>query len=216
MEVFAQQPGIKYFSEPDAIKGVLSQMLSWGMNTFSGKWAFKWGLPGKTSVSGVTILVIPNLMGIAVYSPKLDKYYNSKKGQIFLSNFVKLFNYDNIDNVYNAGIMKKMIMNSAINSSNDWFHLLYYAKQNKIREMRKSIARGCNINYRDYDDRTPLHLAWNYGNLEIVKYLVWHGASILALDRFNNSPLDEAIDNGFTEIEHFLRKELFKQDIQSD
>ena len=83
----------RVYSDPDAVKGVLSQMLCWGMNTFSGKWAFKWGLPWKSSVSGVTILVIPNTLGVAVWSPKLDKYHNSQKGWEFLSKFVSFISF---------------------------------------------------------------------------------------------------------------------------
>lgn len=70
----------RVFEDPNAIKGVLSQMLSCGMNTFSGKWAFKTGMPAKSAVSGMTIMVIPNTMGVAVYSPKLSTNYNSTKG----------------------------------------------------------------------------------------------------------------------------------------
>ena len=182
----------RVFSDPDAVKGVLSQMLSWGMNTFSGKWAFKWGLPAKTSISGVTVLVIPNHLGIAVWSPKLDKYYNSMKAQDFLSRFVKEFSYDTIDHIYGAGITNKLIMKSMFNFHNtqDSFHLLYFAKFNKLRDIRKSIAKGYNVNYKDYDARTALHLACNYGNLEIVKYLVDHNALINVKDRFGNTLFD--------------------------
>lgn len=45
----------RVFEDSNAVKGVLSQMLSCGMNTYSGKWAFRAGLPAKSSVSGMTI-----------------------------------------------------------------------------------------------------------------------------------------------------------------
>ena len=200
----------RVFSDPDAIKGVLSQMLSWGMNTYSGKWAFKAGLPCKTSVSGVTIMVIPNFMGIAVYSPKLDKNYNSKKSQIFLSNFVKLFGYDSIDHIYGAGIISKLGMKSSLggNKEDASMNLLYFSKQNKIRDIRKWVAKGGDINFRDYDHRTALHMAANFGNFEIVKYLVFHGAQVNAKDRFNNTPIDEAREWGYNDIVEFMENPL--------
>ena len=202
----------RVFSDPDAIKGVLSQMLSWGMNTFSGKWAFKCGLPAKTSVSGITVFVIPNHLGIAVWSPKLDKYYNSMKAQEFLSKFIKEFNYDTIDHVYGAGVTNKLIIKSMVKMNNlqDSFHLHYFAKSNKLRDIRKAIAKGYNVNFKDYDYRTALHMASNYGHFEIVKYLVSHDAQIDVKDRFGNTPIDEARSNGFPEIAKFLTTQLLK------
>jgi len=184
------------------------------MNTYSGKWAFKCGLPAKSSVTGVTILVIPNVLGMAVWSPKLDTHCNSKKAQIFLSNFIHLFKYDNIDNIYGAGIMNKLMVNQSFKGINekDSFNLLYLAKQNKLRDIRRAVAQGCNVNYRDYDLRTPLHLACNFGHLEIVKYLVTHGAIISAKDRFGNTPYDEAKNNNFWEVVHFLKEYALKDE----
>lgn len=203
----------RVFEDSNAVKGVLSQMLSCGMNTYSGKWAFKAGLPAKSSVAGMMILVIPNTMGIAVWSPKLDRHHISKKGQIFLSNFVKKFKYDNIDQVYGANIIHKLAkkVESSKDDESASFNLLYYAKQNNLREIRKSIANGRDINYADYDSRTALHLAANYGNFEIVKYLVSHGARVGVKDRFNNTPIDEAENNGYPEIVEYLKEALEEQ-----
>jgi glutaminase len=143
---------------------------------------------------------------IVLFPIKLDKHYNSKKAQVFLSNFVRLFHYNDIDHVYGAGILKKALINNTLGSlqHNDSLNLLYLSKQNKIRDIRKLVAQGCNVNYRDYDFRTPLHLACNYGNFDIVKYLVAHGAHILIKDRFGNTPHDEAKKYGFPEIAEYL------------
>jgi len=57
-----------------------------------------------------------------------------------------------------------------------------------------SDESGANINKPDADKYTPLHRAAMVGNLEIVKYLVEHGANIHALGPMVNTPLHDAAD----------------------
>ena len=40
-------------------------------------------MPAKSGVSGAIIVVIPNVMGMMLYSPPLDKYGNSVRGMQF-------------------------------------------------------------------------------------------------------------------------------------
>ena len=58
--------------EPHVTRSVLSLMYNSGLNRFSGNWAFKVGIPAASGSSGATMLVIPGVMGIGVYSPRLN------------------------------------------------------------------------------------------------------------------------------------------------
>ncbi|KAL7428473.1 hypothetical protein ACHAXM_001317 [Skeletonema potamos] len=61
------------------------------------------------------------------------------------------------------------------------------------------------INFRDYDRRTALHVASSEGHLDIVQYLVTHGAKINRSDRWGGSPLDDAHRHRHTDVARYLR-----------
>ena len=64
----------------DYVRDILSVMYTCGMYNFAGEWAYKVGLPAKSGVSGGLIVVVPNKIGIAVFSPLLDERGNSVRG----------------------------------------------------------------------------------------------------------------------------------------
>uniref|UniRef100_A0A7S4JME9 Peptidase S9 prolyl oligopeptidase catalytic domain-containing protein n=1 Tax=Paramoeba aestuarina TaxID=180227 RepID=A0A7S4JME9_9EUKA len=59
------------------------------------------------------------------------------------------------------------------------------------------------VNQTDYENRTPLHVAVGYGNLEMVSFLVQNGAEVNATDVRNRTPLFESSKE---EISDFLKK----------
>ena len=54
----------------DTITHSLSMMTVAGMYDYSGEYFHKYGFPAKSSVSGAVMIVIPNIMGICVWSPR--------------------------------------------------------------------------------------------------------------------------------------------------
>jgi len=77
----------------EAVKNVLSLMYSCGMYNYSGQFAFKVGLPAKSGVSGIIIVVVPNVMGFATFSPPLDTVGNSARGVMFFEELVKIYKF---------------------------------------------------------------------------------------------------------------------------
>jgi glutaminase len=69
--------------EAKTVQRTLALVQSCGMNDFSGEFAFTVGFPAKSGISGVMMIVIPGVMGIATYSPRVDHHGNSVRGLEF-------------------------------------------------------------------------------------------------------------------------------------
>ena len=81
----------------DAVRNILSLMYSCGMYNYSGQFAFQVGLPAKSGVSGVVIVVVPGVAGFATWSPPLDTIGNSVRGLRFCVELVSLYNFHTFD-----------------------------------------------------------------------------------------------------------------------
>ncbi|MBF9335108.1 glutaminase A [Microbacterium lacticum] len=65
-------------------RDVVSVMTSCGMYDASGSWLIRVGLPAKSGVSGGIVALSPSQFGVGVFSPRLDAYGNSTRGQLVL------------------------------------------------------------------------------------------------------------------------------------
>lgn len=75
--------------QPTTLRHCLSVMASCGMYNFSGEFAFRIGLPAKSGVSGGLMLVVPGVMGLALWSPPLDAFGNSVRAVAFCRELVE-------------------------------------------------------------------------------------------------------------------------------
>ena len=66
------------------------------------------------------------------------------------------------------------------------------------------LGEELDINKGDYDKRTPLHLASTEGYYDVVEFLCKHGADVNVADRWEYTPLDDAIQKGNNHVEKLL------------
>jgi len=186
---------------PSTVRACLSLMSSCGMYDFSGEFAFSIGLPAKSGVSGALMIVIPNVMGICVWSPRLDSLGNSVRGIEFSRALVERFNFHNYDNFVSAIEYKQDPRRRTDERHVDTITALCWAaSQGDLRGIEGLFARGADLDASDYDGRTPLHLAAAEGHLAVVEALLARGAVVQPRDRWSHTPIDDARRGGHEAI----------------
>ena len=49
------------------------------------------------------------------------------------------------------------------------------------------VSHGANVNAKNNNNETPLHIAWKNGHKDIVEYLVSHGANVTVIDKYEKT-----------------------------
>lgn len=185
------------------VQHCLSLMYSCGMYDFSGEFAFTIGLPAKSGVSGVIMIVVPNVMGFCTWSPRVDRHGNSLRGLAFCKKLVETFNFHNYDNL--SGLSKKRDprRNRLHTETDDVVAMIWAASKGDLNAIQRLVACGVDLNGADYDGRTPLHLAASEGHEHVVRYLIKQSVNLHPKDRWGGTPLDDAYrhkHNGVAEM----------------
>ncbi|XP_061548876.1 glutaminase kidney isoform, mitochondrial isoform X2 [Phycodurus eques] len=144
---------------PEAVRNTLSLMHSCGMYDFSGQFAFHVGLPAKSGVAGGILLVVPNVMGIMCWSPPLDKLGNSVRGIQFCTDLVELFNFHNYDNLRHFAKKHDPRREGGEQRVKSVINLLFAAYTGDVSALRRFALSSMDMEQRDYDSRTALHVA---------------------------------------------------------
>jgi glutaminase len=191
--------------KPETVKNCLSMMYSCGMYEYSGEFAFSIGVPAKSGVSGAIWLVIPNVMGISIYAPKLDIHGNSIKGIAFAKELLNRYNFHNYDSLNFETQNKKDPRRKKYETKiQEVMSLIFAASAGDLDEIRRLHSIGLDLNKGDYDGRTALHLASAENQLEVVQYLIANGANKTPKDRWDKTPLSDAKKGKFKPIIELL------------
>ena len=177
---------------PHTVQSCLSLMSSCGMYDFSGEFAFTIGLPAKSGVAGAVMVVVPNVLGVVIWSPRLDRVGNSVRGIAFCRGLVERFNFHAFDILTGLSEKTDPRRNRTQQASDELVALIWAASKGDLWAVQQSSERGVNLEAADYDGRTPLHLAASEGHENVVRYLLGRGVNPRPIDRWGNTPLDDA------------------------
>jgi glutaminase len=196
----------------ETVRDCITLMYNCGMYDFSGQFSFEIGLPAKSGVSGCIFLVIPNVMGVCIFSPLLDDIGNSVRGIEVCRRIVSKYHYHIFENIIRNGLYNNQTNNLVKESDREsdreggkeggkegdnendieilTVKLINAATTNDCDMITKCLQK-IDVNSSDYDKRTPLHLACAEGNFEAVEVLLLNGGECNIKDRWGNTPLSE-------------------------
>uniref|UniRef100_A0A8C2ZL45 glutaminase n=1 Tax=Cyclopterus lumpus TaxID=8103 RepID=A0A8C2ZL45_CYCLU len=167
---------------------------------------FQVGLPAKSGVAGGILLVVPNVMGIMCWSPPLDKLGNSVRGIQFCTDLVELFNFHNYDNLRHFTKKHDPRREGGDQRVKSVINLLFAAYTGDASALRRFALSSMDMEQRDYDSRTALHVAAAEGHTEVVRFLLEAcKVNPVPRDRWGNTPMDEAVHFGHHDVVTMLQ-----------
>ncbi|XP_064597078.1 glutaminase liver isoform, mitochondrial-like [Liolophura sinensis] len=177
----------------ESVRNTLSLMHSCGMYDYSGQFAFTVGLPAKSGVSGGILLVVPNVMGVCLWSPPLDSWGNSCRGRQLCEDLVSIFNFHNYDNLKHTAKKLDPRKRRDDSKAQDIVNLLFGAYNGDVTALTRYALQGMDMSQADYDGRTALHLSAAEGHLPVVNFLINRcKVSPFVKDRWGFTPIDDA------------------------
>jgi glutaminase len=178
--------------DESTVRNCLTMMQMCGMYDGSGEFSLKIGLPAKSGVGGAVFLVVPRLMGVCVWSPRLDAIGNSVRGVEMAERIASTFRLHLYDGVSAGRERIDPGVRTAQTRARETSQALRAAGLGDLRTLQRLLDDGSSLMDGDYDRRTPMHLAAAEGQTEVVRFLLERAVDPNSRDRWGGTPLADA------------------------
>ena len=82
----------------------------------------------------------------------------------------------------------------------------HFSARGDLLGVQRLLESGIGINTTDYNGRTALHIACEWGKLEMVNYLIAEGADVHCLDVLQETPMTIALKHDRPDIQDSLKR----------
>jgi ankyrin repeat protein len=171
----------------------------------SGEFSFHIGVPAKSGVGGAVFLVVPRLMGICVWSPRLDAIGNSVRGVDMAKRLAQAYRLHVFDGSTDASERIDPRVPAARLRARRTSRALRAADIGDLHTLQHLDDDPAELSQGDYDARTPFHLAAAGGHLEVVRFLLQTGIDPNPHDRWGGTPLHDARVAGHEQLVELLK-----------
>jgi glutaminase len=192
--------------EESTVRNCLTLMQMCGMYDGSGEFSVRIGLPAKSGVGGAVILVVPRLMAICIWSPRLDAIGNSVRGVDLATRLAQTYRLHLYDGFSAQSKRIDPRTSAARWRAQQTSQALQAASLGDVRTTQRLFDDQANLAKGDYDLRTPMHLSAAEGCLEVVRFLLENGISPNTRDRWGGTPLDDAELAGHSDVVELLQQ----------
>ena len=187
------------------VRNCLPVLQTSGMYNASGTFFQEVGLPAKSGVGGGVLLVVPQLMGVCIFSPRLDQQGNSVRGIEMAKRLTSKYLVHTFDGTMTDTSRLDPKLPIARWLANSCGEAIWAASNGNIRTLESLVSQQRDLQTGDYDIRTPLHLASAEGQFEVVKFLLDHGVKPIP-DRWGGYPISDARNNNHKKIVDLFEK----------
>ena len=188
------------------VKHCLSIMSIAGMKDYSSEYAFTIGLPAVSGTSGALMIVVPDVMGIAIWSPRIDANGNCARGLDFSRKLIERFNFHAYDSAIKniSKIDPRFKKNET--KMNGVMAVTSAASIGDLDELNRLYSAGVDLSEGEYDKRTGIHLSASEGHIDAVKFFIEKNCDVNPKDRWGGTPLADAKREGHKAVQEFLKK----------